>query len=161
MPLTDGQIDDVWKAQISAEIRSLYFADLTNSFTRQKQWITGISFFFSSGAAATLVAKVDRPWIPVALSIVVAVATAYSIAIGLDSKIRTMAKLHASWSQIASDYTMLWNHTYEDDAESQLVDLQRRETESSGLAATDAPNDSKRLLRWTDQVFRQHKLEGA
>ncbi|MEI9969833.1 MAG: hypothetical protein WDM87_14860 [Terracidiphilus sp.] len=160
MPLTQEQIDDVWEGQISAEVRSLYFADLANTFTRQKQWITGTSFFFSSGAAATLIAKLPAT-IPVILSLLVAIVTAYSIAINLDSKIRTMAKLQSAWAQIANDYKRVWNHTYEDDAEAELEDLQRREAEFSELAATDSPNDSKRMLRWTDHVFRLHRLENA
>ena len=161
MALTDAQIGEVWESQIGAEVRALYFADLTSGFTLQKQWVTGISFFFSSGAAVALIAKVNQPWIPLAMSLLVAIANAYSVAVGLDSKIRTMAKLQASWSQIASDYKMLWNHWYADNAESELADLQRRGAESSGLAATDAPNDSKRMLHWTDQVFKQHRLESA
>ena len=161
MPLTEGQITDLWEAQIGAEVRSLYFADLANTYSTRKQWITGISFFLSSGAAATVIAKMN-PAVPVVLSLLVATATAYSIAVGLDSKIRTMAKLQSAWSQIANDYKKLWNHTYAEEAEADLLDLQRREAEFSGIAATDAPADDKRMSRWTDQVFKQHRLvEGA
>jgi hypothetical protein len=158
--LTEDQINYVWEGQVSAEVRSLYFGDLAAVYSLRKQWITGLSFFLSSGAAATVVGKLP-PAIPVALSLVVAVITAYSIAIGLDSKIRTMAKLHFAWSQIGNDYKRLWNHTYSEDAESELDDLQRRELEFSELATTDAPNDPVRMLRWTDQVFKLRRLESA
>jgi hypothetical protein len=158
--LTQEQIEDVWKWQIYAETRSLYFADLTNFYTLQKQWITGASFFLSTGAAATLIAK-SPDLVPIALSVLVAVTTAYSIAVNLDSKIRTMAKLQSAWSRIADDYKRLWNHTYADDAESELEDLQRREAEFSELASTDAPNDPKRMERWEDHVFKLKGLSNA
>jgi hypothetical protein len=160
MPLSDQQIDDVWKFQISAEVRSLYFADLANTYTVRKQWITGASFFLSSGAAATLIAKLPAT-VPIVLSLVVAIVTAYSIAVNLDSKIRTMVKLHGGWTQISNDYKRLWNHTYADDAELEFEDLQRREAELSEVATIEAPDDRKRMLRWTDHVFKQHRLENA
>lgn len=158
--LTQDQIDDVWESRIFAEIRSLYFGDLASHYSLQKQWITGLSFFLSSGAAATLIGKLPVAF-PIVLSLLVAVISAYAVAVNLDSKIRTMAKLHFAWNQIGNDYNRLWNHTYSDDAEAELNDLERRETEFSELATTDAPNDPKRMLRWTDQVFKLHRLENA
>jgi hypothetical protein len=158
--LTEPQIEDVWEGQVSAEVRSLYFGDLASVYSQRKQWITGLSFFLSSGAAATLIAKLPV-WVPIALSTIVAVITAYAVAVNLDSKIRTVGKLQYAWSQIGSDYKRLWNHTYSEEAESELVDLQRRELELSEMAATDAPNDPKRMERWQDQVFKLHRLEAA
>ena len=158
--LTEPQISDVWEGQVSAEVRSLYFGDLASVNTRRKQWITGLSFFLSSGAAATLIAKLPV-WVPIVLSMIVALITAYSVAVNLDSKIRTMAKLHYAWNQIGNDYRRLWNHTYSEEAESEFADLQRRELELSELATTDAPNEPKRMLRWQDQVFKLHRLEIA
>jgi hypothetical protein len=55
----------------------------------------------------------------------------------------------------------LWNHTYSEEAESELADIRRREMEFSEMATTDAPNDPKRMLRWTDQVFKLYRLEIA
>ena len=158
--LTESQITDVWEGQISAETRALYFGDWANIYSSRKQWITGLSFFLSSAAAATLIAKMPV-WFPTALSTTVAIITAYAVAVNLDSKIRTMAKLHYAWTMIGNDYGRLWNHTYKDDAAAELEDLQRRELELSELATTDAPNDPKRLTRWQEQVFKLHRLESA
>jgi hypothetical protein len=158
--LTESQIADVWEGQISAETRSLYFGDLASLYSTRKQWITGVSFFLSSGAAATLVAKMPL-WVPLVCSLIVAIATAYSVAINLDAKIRTMAKLHYGWTAVGNDYARLWNRTYSEDAPAELEDLQRRELELSELATTEAPNDPKRLSRWQDQVFKLHRLENA
>src|SRR5712691_3531747 len=100
--LTEHQITDVWEGQIAAETRSLYFADLASVYSTRKQWITGISFFLSSGAAATLIAK-SPVWAPTLMASLVAVITAYAVAVNLDAKIRTMAKLHYAWTSIGND----------------------------------------------------------
>jgi hypothetical protein len=158
--LTPEQIEDVWEGQISAEVRSLYFGDLASVYSQRKQWITGLTYFLSSGAAATLIAKMPI-WFPIMLSTIVAVLSAYAVAVNLDSKIRTMTKLHFSWAQIQNDFARLWNHTYSDGAEFELYDIQRRVQEFSELATTDAPYDPKRLLRRQEQVFKQYNLEAA
>ena len=138
--LNESQVLSVWEDMLAAEARSLYFADLASRYTRRKQIITGLSFFLSSGAAATVIAK-SPLWLPVALAVTSASADAYSMAVGLDRKIGTMAKLHGVWNRIATDYERLWNHAYDADAEDQLSSIVQREKEPSELAATEAPND--------------------
>jgi hypothetical protein len=96
--LNEFQRVRAWEGLLSAETRSLYFADLASRYTREKQWITGVSFFFSSGAAATIIAKAPA-WVPVLLALTVAAATAYSIGVNLDRRISTMAKLHSALEQ--------------------------------------------------------------
>jgi len=160
MALTREQADQVWEDQLYAEARSLYFGDLASIYANRKQWITGLTFFLSSGAAATLIAKLPV-WCPIVLSTIVAVVTAYAVAVNLDSKVRTMAKLHYAWNQIGNDYKSLWHHHYRDEAEADLADIQRRETEISELATTDAPNDVKRMEHWQNQVFKLHRLGTA
>ncbi len=152
--------EDAWEGRIAAEVRSMYFGDLANRYSTHKQWITGASFFLSSGAAATLVAKLPVA-VPITLSVLVALMTAYAVAVNLDSKIRTMAKLHYAWSEIGNDYKRLWVNSYSDQAEAELADLHRREAELSELATTDAPNDRKRMEHWTDQVFKLNGLPTA
>jgi len=143
---------------LSAETRSLYFGDLTVRYTRQKQWITGVSFFLSSGAAAAVIGKLPSI-VPAALSVIVAIATAYSMAVNLDGRVKTMAKLHSLWNEIASDYDTLWNHAYNEDSEAQFSDIIGREREASELSTTDAPNDQKLLAKWEDRVLELHALK--
>lgn len=158
--LTEEQIQQVWDRRISADVYTLYFGDFASRYSQQKQWITFGSFFLSSGAAATVIAK--SPWfLPAFLSVLVALATAYSVAMGLDSRIRTTAKLHYSWSQISADYARLWNELYADDSVERFHDLIRRERDLSELATTDAPNDQKALTRWQEQVWKLYRLETA
>ena len=78
-------------------------------------------------------------WVPVALTTTTAALNVYSIAVGLDCRIATMAKLHTAWNAIAHDYEHLWNHTYAADAEDEVArNHLGREKEPSELATTDA-----------------------
>ena len=81
------------------------------------------------------------------------------MAVNLDGRIGTMVKLHSLWNQIAADYDRLWNHVYDEDAESQLEDVMGRERDASELAATDAPNKPKLLAEWQQRVFALHQLK--
>ncbi len=155
--LSEFQIKHVWESMLAAEARSLYFGDLASRYTRRKQWITGVSFFFSSGAAATIIAKAPQ-WVPLMLALVVAGATAYAMAVNLDRRIATMARLHSAWREIATQYDRLWNHASDEDSESQLDKIMERENEPSELATTDAPNDQKLLGKWQDRVFSLYHL---
>jgi len=157
--LNESQVSRMWENMLAAEARALYFADLASRYTRQKQVITGLSFFLSSGAAATVIAK-SPTWVPVVLAVVSAAASAYSMAVGLDRKMGTMAKLHSTWNRIATEYDRLWNHAYDEDAESQLDSIIQREKEPSELAATEAPNDQRLLGKWQDHVFSMYHVTG-
>jgi len=86
--------------------------------------------------------------------------TAYSIAVGLDRKITTMAKLHSAWNRISQEYRRLWSRTGAEDAESQLAQIIEMSLEPSELATTDAPNDQKLLEKWQDRVFALYHLTG-
>jgi hypothetical protein len=158
--LSEPQIEQVWERKLGAEIRSLYFGDFANRYSRRKQIITFVTFFLSSGAAAALVGK-SPSWVPLVLSILGALLTAYSLAVSLERLVRTMARLHYSWNQIATDYDRLWNHAYDDDAENAFGDLLRRERDLSELATTEAPNDQKVLGEWQDRVLQQYHLKSA
>jgi uncharacterized protein (DUF1697 family) len=155
--LTEFQTTRVWENMLAAEARALYFGDLATRYTSRKQWITGASFFLSSGAAATIIAK-SPMWVPLALALISALATAYAMAVNLDRRIATMAKLHSAWNQIATEYDHLWSHTNDEDAETQLATIMEKEKEPSELATTDAPNDQKLLAQWQDRVFSLYHL---
>ena len=155
--LSEAQIKRVWGNMLAAETRALYFGDLASRYTHQKQWITGISFFLSSGAAASIISKAPA-WIPLVLALIVAALTAYAMAVNLDGKIATMIKLHSAWSVIATNYDSLWNHTYEDEAEDRLNQIVQSEREPSEIATTNAPNDQKLLGKWQDRVFAMYHL---
>jgi hypothetical protein len=157
--LNEFQIRRVWENMLASEARSLYFGDLASRYTRNKQWITGLSFFLSTGAAATVIARAPE-FVPATLAIIVAAMTAYSIAINLDRKILTMVQLHSSWNDIARQYDRLWNHAYEHDAEDRLNAIIQSEREPSETATTEAPNDQKLLSRWQDRVFSMYHLTG-
>ena len=156
--LNEFQVLRVWENMLNAESRSLYFGDLAARYTRQKQWITGLAFFLTSGAAATIIGK-SPSFIPIILSLIVAGVTAYSIALNLDGKITSMARFHSAWSRIAAEYDYLWNHSYEADAELRMAKIIDQEREPSELATTEAPNDQKLLGEWQNRVFELHHLK--
>lgn len=155
--LSENQITDVWERQIAAEVRSLYFGELASRYSKQKQWITFVTLFLSSGAAGSLLAKLTF-WVPFFLSTFVAVLTAYTVAINLDLTIRSMAKCHYSWNELAHAYERLWDNVHAEDAQLTFESLTRRERDLGELATTDAPNNQDRLAYWQDHVFRLHKL---
>lgn len=156
--LNDYQINSVWENLLAAETRALYFGELTTRYTRRKQIITGLTFFLSSGAAATIIAKAPA-WVPTIQAVTVALVSAYAMAVGLDGRIATLAKLQSAWSEIATAYERLWNHAWDDDAEDELTRIIDRETEPSSLAATSAPHDPRLIERWQTRVFAMHGVD--
>ena len=160
MALFEEELRDIWERQIQAETRALYFADLTATYAKYKQALTFLTFFLSSGAAATLIGKLPS-WVPLVLSLLGAVISAYSVAVGLDRRIATLSKLHGDWTILANGYAQLRARPEIEEAESVLSDLRRRDLEASALATTEAPNQPKRMDRWTDHVFRAHGIMNA
>ena len=157
MAMSENQITTAWERLISAETYALYFGNLASRYSAQRQFVTFVSFFFSSGAAVTALSRLPF-WVPTAFSLVVVITTAYSVAIGLESKIKSMAKLHYSWMVLAHEYTQLWERTWADDADTLLYDLMRREQDLSLLATTDAPNDSEMMLKSQLRIFQLRHL---
>jgi hypothetical protein len=155
--LTEERIYLAWSNMLAAETRALYFSDLATKYSQQKQWITGLSFFLSSGAAATIIGKAPA-WVPAAMALITAALTAYSIATALDRTASTMAKLGSTWREIASAYERVWNHNYDDDADEQLDKVIALESAPSQMAATEAPHDEKRLGLWQNRVFQLHHV---
>jgi hypothetical protein len=156
MALTQLQADRAWERMAEAEVRSLYFADLAARFAWRKRAIMGFSFLLSSGAAATLAAKMPDV-IPLIMAGVTALLTAYSIASGIDKAALTMSKLHSQWNHLAADYERLWSHWYEDDAEQVYESLVKRAREASELGSTEAPYNEKLLEKWRAHVYQQYE----
>lgn len=151
MGLTENETRTVWTRMAEAEVRSLYFANLASRYTKRKQIITGISFFLSSGAAATLIAKVPS-CVPLLLSLAVAVAQAYSISVSLDRRIQTLSNLHSQWNQLYAEYEHLWNHWSDDDADSTLAALLKKARDASEIA-TEMPYDEALIQKWSKIVY--------
>ena len=157
MALNENQITTAWERLISAETYALYFGNLASRYSRQQQTVTFLSFFFSSAAAVTALSKLPF-WLPTLFSVIVAAATAYSVAVGLEGKTRTMRKLHYSRLALGQEYTELWESTWSDEAATVLGTLMRREQDLSTLATTEAPNDETMMVKSQEQVFRMHHL---
>ena len=153
--LSQPQIDTVWENKMCAEARSNYFGELASRESTIKRWISGASFFLSSAAVVTLVAKLP-PWASIALSIPVALANGYTIAVNLDGKLKTLGRLHIQWLQLEHDYDRLWSHTSDEDAEATLERCLERERDLSEIAATEIGHDEERWKKWLDIVHQKH-----
>jgi hypothetical protein len=150
MGLTQHQIDSVWREKVEAEVRSLYFGELASRYTARKQVMAGISFFLSSGAAATVIAKAPT-WVPATLAIISAIAAAYSFAIDIEKRISSLAELHEKWNLIALDLDILWNHWYDADAEETMRTLSKRASDASALGVK-MPYEEPLIDKWTDRA---------
>jgi hypothetical protein len=159
MGLTENQVNYVWSERVQAEVRSLYFAELASRYTYRKQILVGASFFLSSGAAATVIAKLPA-WIPVPLAVLSAIASAYSMAIDLDKRVATLVELHCQWNQLCMDYDALWNHWYDDKAEETLRQLNKRASEASGIGVK-MPHDEPLSNKWEERVYARFRQAPA
>ena len=159
--LNEGQTRRVWEKMVEAEVRSFYFADLASRYTRYKQIISGATFFLSSGAAASVIGRSPN-WVPVVLALLSALASAYSIAVGLDRRASALAKLHADWNALQSGYERLWNHWYEDSAEQTWEELRKQAHSVSDRATTEAPRpDDKLIDEWAKTVYSRYGQAAA
>jgi hypothetical protein len=95
-------------------------------------------------------------WIPTVLASIVAVLSAYSIAVGLDRRISTVCKLHAEWNHLTSEYESLWDHWYDNEAERTLKDLLKRGRDASQIA-TELPYNEKAIEQWEKVVKERLK----
>ncbi|WP_158752257.1 hypothetical protein [Acidobacterium sp. S8] len=156
--LIEDQPRNVWERLISAETCTYYFGDLAGSYTRQKQIVTFLSLFLSFSAVITVLLKVPA-WIPALMSIVVTLAAAYTVAFNLDQKTRTMAELNHSWAEVASGYERIWENP--DTAESGALysQLEEKVRDLSMLAANEAPNDPKRMVKWKNRVLELRNVQ--
>jgi hypothetical protein len=82
--LSEVQTNRVWDKMIRAEVRSLYFADLATKYTKTKKLLNALSLFFASGAAVTIGIK-SPPLVSISMSVIAALASAYSISFNLDT----------------------------------------------------------------------------
>src|SRR6266481_3185529 len=148
--LTENETSLAWRNGLEAEIRSLYFGEQAVRYTKRKQFITGLSFFLSSGTVGTLLASSPK-WIPTTLALMVTAMSAYSMAVGLDRRVNTISKLHSEWNHLQSEYENLWNHWYEDEAQKTLSGLLKRGRDASQIA-TELPYDPKAIKKWEEFV---------
>jgi hypothetical protein len=149
--LTEDQAKRVWERMVESEVRSLYFGDMASKNTARKQIIVGASFFLSSGAFAALVGHLPV-LVPTVCALIVAILTAYSMAVGLERRIGTLTKLHCQWNTLFAEYERLWNHWQDEDAEQILQRLVRRANEVSELGM-EMPDDEKSIQKWARIVY--------
>ncbi len=155
--LSELQQKRVWEGWLSAEIRANYFADLSRKYHRNQRIVTWAIMFLSSGAAVMFVSVLrdQYPWAAPVLSMLTAVLSAYSLVGHNQKNAIDGADLHFQWNKLASEYELLWDNMYAEDALVKLTALDERGMELS-KAATPFPVINRRLLRWQEHVERHH-----
>lgn len=157
--LSEEQVNSAWKRMVGAEVRSMYFAELTINYTKRKQILNALVLFLTSGAAVSVGAR-GPGWLTLVFSIIAAAISAYTIGFSLDRVVSTLTRLHLVWNELQSRYEHLWSGWGDNEAELVFEDLLRRSREASELG-TEAPFDEELLKKWEDRIYDQYVRPAA
>jgi hypothetical protein len=153
----------VWDGWLSAEIATLYFADLAGVYRHRRRLTTWLVLLLSSGAATAAVGKLTAEWsswLAVGLALLAAALSGYDLVADNQKHEGECRELHFRWNRLASAYERLWDDMYTDDAAARLDALERRTAELS-KASTAFPAQRWRLERWQTHVEMQHGARGV
>src|SRR5437870_2685433 len=150
--LSEAQITRVWEGMLAAEIRSLYFADLSARYYRNQRLATWGSLMLSSGAAVSILANLpaDLVWLRPMFAISAATLSGYTVAMQNQKSAIDSADLHARWNRLSKGYESIWENVYADDAAERLAALDERAADLS-KAGCAFGNDEKSMLRWEER----------
>src|SRR5436190_24402932 len=103
--LSEAQQARVWEGMLGAEIRSLYFADLSARYHRHQRLSTWGSLALSSGAAVSVLATLPEylSWLRPALTLGTAGLSAWTIAMQNQKFAIDAAELHSRWNRLSKD----------------------------------------------------------
>ncbi|HWZ42934.1 MAG TPA: hypothetical protein VNW97_05635 [Candidatus Saccharimonadales bacterium] len=161
--LSDFQINDLWEQWISAETRSLYFAEMGRRYSLWQNALIWTTLLLASGATVTLISDwlpKEYAWIKPALTALTAALSFLSIVMQNPKKYADCADLHFKWNRLAGEYKTLWNETYADDSAAILARLNDKGADLSKTGMWIA-NKKRMLLKWEDHVLRQHGVPAA
>lgn len=160
--LSELQRKRVWEAWLSSEIRANYFADLSGRYRRAQCRATWVTLVASSGAFATLLAKLPEEywWLPPVLALLTAAVSLYSLVVQNQQQAIDSADLHHRLNRLAAEYRALWDDMYAENAALRLAALDEKAAELS-KSATAFPAHERLLLKWEDYVVRHHTAKAA
>jgi len=156
--LSEFQISDVWEQWISAETRSLYFAEMGRRYNLWQNLLTWATLFLASGATATFLSDwlpVEYGWVKPVLTALAAALSGLSLVMQNQKKYADCADLHFKWNRLAEEYKALWNETYSEAAASTLAGLNGKAAELSKSGIWIGYKE-KTLLKWENHVLQQH-----
>ncbi len=159
--LSEFQQGALWESWLSAQIRSDYFAALTNRYQHWQKMLVCGSLVLSSGATIALLTTVipnNLSWIKPALTVLAAALSAWSLVAKNERNAIDCADLHSRWNSLALDYEILWSNTHTKNALAKLESLRRREIEISKSSAS-MPEDLSLLSKLQDNVTMHHQHE--
>ena len=157
--LTDQQYKRAWEGEYLSEVRSLYFADISNRALARQRYVSMANLFLSSGAMVAFVSKTageSVPWLAPLLSVIAAGISAYNFTAQLSKTAIDAADLHSKWSNLYLSFRDLRESPDTDGATATLANLERQagEYSKSGIAL---PRVRKLMAHWQDHVDQQHQ----
>lgn len=159
MALSSLQQQQLWEGWFAAEVRALYFADLSTMYRQRHRLVTWLTLFGSSGSlVAFLVTWVGSvwPWVPAVMAIPPAGLSLYALVADNAQRAADSRELHARWNALARERRRLWDDMYADDARERFEALEEKGEEFSSLALASLPNQEDRMLRWEEHVERYY-----
>lgn len=141
--LDSNQLDALWWAMFDSQVFTEYFARLSQRYAGFTQTVRAISGFLCLGSASAAFAYGERPWLAGTLAALAGVVTMCDIVWRFSEKAAEASTLGLAWNRLAIRYSSLWSHTFEEDAERRLLDLEDRRAD-----LTQRQNGLNHSRRW-------------
>ena len=159
--LNEYQQKIVWEGLLGSEIRTEYFAQLSQTYQRRQRLVVIGNLVFSSGAFLTLVTSAvpaAYAWVRPVLALAAAVLSLWSLVAKNERTSIDAADLHYRWNMLAIEYRRLWSDVYSSLAHETLAELEKREADIS-KSSTAFPNKREIMEKCQDHVVMHHRQE--
>lgn len=127
--LNSNQLETLWWAMFDSQVFTEYFARLSRRYAGFTQTVRALSWFLCLGSASAAFAYGERPWLAGMLAALAGVVSVCDIGWRFSEKAAEASTLQMAWSRLAIRYSSLWSHTFDEDAERRLLDLEDRRAE--------------------------------
>ena len=155
----------VWDALYMADVRKRYFAAVAGNLGRRERVLAFMVALSSSGTVASLLAKIpNAQTVSVILSLISASVAAFLVVAKHDKKINAGAALSRQWSEILSEYEILWAQVdtlKEATLLKKHAELERKHFPIDEIAVSEFKLNEKLLDKCFDEVARSRGLKVA
>ena len=152
----------IWDSMLDADMNTRYWGCLTRRYSNRDKRMKIFLALMSSGTFASLWFWTD---IELLWKILSAISTVIAISLpilNLQKSIETMATLKAKWTQIETEYEIMWstcNKEGSDDSQTENTCryVKKAEVEANRMEAT-LPNDKKLIQKCCNEVLESRGL---
>lgn len=127
--LDNDQLETLWWAMFDSQVFTEYFARLSQRYAGFTQTVRALSGFLCLASASAAFAYGKWPWLAGTLAALAGVVTMCDIVWRFSEKAAEASTLGLAWNRLAIRYSFLWSHTFDEDAERHLLDLEDRRAE--------------------------------